>query len=107
MVRVKGEPLVAVKYKNGVIDRIPSAKMSAQQILARLRDRSAELEAEEFLQKSGAAGQQLESGWGSGDDSVQSGIAIKIQNIEIQYLREASTSNEAGPGLPEHQSAAL
>ena len=78
--RVKGEPLVAVQYKNGVVDKIPSANLSAQQILARLRDRSAELEAAEFLQKSGAAGNQLESTWGSGSDSFQSGTAIKVPN---------------------------
>ena len=78
--RVKGEPLVAVQYKNGVVDKIPSANLSAQQILARLRDRSAELEAAEFLQKSGAAGNQLESRWGSGSDSFQSGTAIKVPN---------------------------
>lgn len=80
LIRVKGEPMVAVKYKNGVVDRIPSAKLSAQQILAMLRDRSAELEAEEFLKKSGAAGQQLESDWGSGNHGIQSGIAVKIPN---------------------------
>ena len=80
LIRVKGEPTVAVQYKNGVIDRIPSANLSAQQILARLRERSAELEAAEFLAKSGAAGNKLESSWGRGDEGAQSGTAVKIPN---------------------------
>ena len=80
LVRVKGEPMVAVQYKNGVIDRFPSAALSAQQILARLRDRSAELEAAEFLAKSGAAGNKLDSPWGRGDEAFQSGTAVKVPN---------------------------
>ena len=80
LVRVKCEPTVAVQYKNGVIDRIPSANLSAQQILARLRERSAELEAAEFLAKSGAAGSKLESNWGSGHEGIQSGTAVNVPN---------------------------